>query len=1572
MLIKLPRRWALRLGLWLVVGALLFGVWASKPVLAVGHVQTGDNTGRIAGFVTNTDGVPLAGIQVIAFQFDSAILNEPPALNSPTPWGASPFQGLTDGTGSYQINLLPPGSYHLIFIDDTYAAEFYRNATTISDATAIVVDAKQTMKGIDASLERGASISAYVGFLDGRPIYHPRELNDCERSGGGVTIYQQAGPGWIPYWGGYFEPSDLHFNLEASTFTVGGLAPGVYRVSYDVFKNRNYNNFWFSNPDFEGFYAQTDELSQATNITMIAGSTIENLNIYVDDSPRYGRIQGHVQSVTGEPLPCIEVYAYTKITGSNIPWQTRGEHDLTDGNGNYDLTVTETGEYTLRFYDPNGNYRFEYYHDQPTLINTNIITASTGLTVSGVDSVLDNGIQVSGQVRLPDGALWSQVITNSGSIHLAHYNGFDWELFQLVSLYDPSRHFDPATSTYNFAGLAPGLYRLDFSGSDGELYYESSITTTINTTQTLDIVPQAIIEPPPPPPTDPTHGQVYGRVTDETGKPLSNIAVVAYWYNPQLLTIPGAIPWMNTIEMDTWFPTFAVTDRDGYYHIPSLWPGQFTLRFGDPSWQHAPEFYGNSIDLSSAMTITIIAGSVLQNLDAQLSTGGQLTGRVKFFASAQPFGEPGHDQITLSYDLGYGFMPMRTQKDFFPGAYNDSGINLDPPTGVYTITGLVHGLNAVTFSARRYLNGAEIQYTETYTFSVTDNEIIYHAVLVHNDNQRVLALYALALDHDPDRIDNLAPQLAPAMQSIIAATRDQPNKTAVVLADAAGVGDTRIYVVRNGRATPVQGLPTAAFQLDPTATEANMADGVTLGNFIRWARNTYPAEVTLFGFVGHGAPLVPATGFDTIVAASGGIRPRTLDSLFPLPTRVGAYPSLTDNHPQALITPYDLAAALRIGSNNGADPLQIADVAHCFAASIEELYELSPDGDQPYAEIILASPTYTYLDPPALGEALGAINTLMTPATMADQILQRYDALIDQADQSDGDAEVEHPRLLVAVNSRQVARVKQDWDKVAYHLLQNFDSAKLQQAYQASPHYDTTVCHPQDWSLSPPDALTDLYGFAAALVTVYGADSAVGKAATVVLRDLEDTTILSRYQGNGIPWYAPNGAPLWNFDNHQGIALFADLQGQPTTQAGTVELSWQSRWYTADSLAGENPHPYAFVQNGFNGVTWATVFAEFWRRQPGVTIQTALCFPELASEPRTGELEIIALSAPLTGTVRVGLPFTPTAVVQTDRPTLKPVIRFNLYNTNHTLLLSDTVQGGYWLTGTHQLAAARPYTPTAPGDLTLEVIVDPANNVSEANEADNRLSQRYSVAPPERFPLVISARLAEPTFFVNQGQVELQALVSPAESATTLVAQLYQFTNSTPSAPWQPTLSTRQSLDLAKPTLPLHGLAPGMVVAHIWARTAQGRYSAQPAVVIFNYAPTNQPLAAGQTHYYWLTTPLTTPVQLDLAVSGDVDLFAWSPFNGWGPEWRMAGSPLILPASVLTDGYLLAVTAFADSHYTLTAQPTAATPTTANATPELSQSWPAARPHLIQPVIDPPGIGALAAGRQFFLPLAAR
>ena len=102
-----------------------------------------EQTGRICGKVTDTDGAAIAYTEVAACTFASG----------------SCFPVATDSSGGYTIDL-PAGAYKVKFLGwGLYGAEWFDNKTSFAAATEIFVTAGNTTPGIDASLEPRGSIS---------------------------------------------------------------------------------------------------------------------------------------------------------------------------------------------------------------------------------------------------------------------------------------------------------------------------------------------------------------------------------------------------------------------------------------------------------------------------------------------------------------------------------------------------------------------------------------------------------------------------------------------------------------------------------------------------------------------------------------------------------------------------------------------------------------------------------------------------------------------------------------------------------------------------------------------------------------------------------------------------------------------------------------------------------------------------------------------------------------------------------------------------------------------------------------------------------------------------------------------------------------------------------------------------------------------------------------------------------------------------------------------------------------------------------------------------------------------
>lgn len=837
--------------------------------------------------------------------------------------------------------------------------------------------------------------------------------------------------------------------------------------------------------------------------------------------------------------------------------------------------------------------------------------------------------------------------------------------------------------------------------------------------------------------------------------------------------------------------------------------------------------------------------------------------------------------------------------------------------------------------------------------------------------EQMLALYVLAYDNKPGSSMDLTPHYATTLNSIVLATVGHPEKLAVVLADLHGVGDTHIRVIANGTITTIIGLPDPSGVVSPTLHEYDVADGATLGGFLRWARPQFPAAKTTLSYIGHGAPLVP----ETDIAALLGPNPlhrAPHAALPPLPTKIGANPDFTDQHtpagsprPYSVLTPYAFAQALALGGGLNA-PFAVVDVVMCFGASIEELTEIAP-----YADFITASPNYAFFDPSSPGINLTAINPLMTPRTLANTLIASYDALLPATD---------HPRILVAADTSQILGVKQAWDQTAaalYTLLldptqRTATRQKMLDAYTASLKYDLSYCPPPDFDLTSPDGLVDMRHFAVQIAAQFSANQAVSVPANLTASRLSTSSatpqvISARAAQNGAPWFDPTPS-TWVFDGPNpsildddaaGISMYADLMGQPISSTLT-ELSWHAHWYHDDPTVLDNPHPFLFSTDGAPGVGWDEVFQEFWQ---GTTTRTALCLPTIPrarAKQAQGDLAVFVRPNLLQSAVALSQAVQLSAVVTTTQLAASPTLRFRIIQ-GGTVVFEATTTSDYLVTGTHRIVANKPWIPANLSAWQLEVVVDAADVIAEFDETNNRAIGNGTVltSVPER--PIISAKVGQNRQFVQSSDVPLtlnlpQTTVPPANR---LVIQVYQFAASAEPSVYLPVLRGQQTLVGSIPPNLTFGLPPttqpGAVVLHIWAVSPAG-ISHLPAVVKLNYAPPNALIRSDTAHIYRFDATRQQNVKLDLDLMniGGTTMFAWEPFVIGTPNARtLAGNNAITfnPVPLGGEYALLVRTENPLSRYTLSVRSDGAPFANNRSAPDGNSALPV-RPWFVEPLAD--------------------
>lgn len=624
----------------------------------------------------------------------------------------------------------------------------------------------------------------------------------------------------------------------------------------------------------------------------------------------------------------------------------------------------------------------------------------------------------------------------------------------------------------------------------------------------------------------------------------------------------------------------------------------------------------------------------------------------------------------------------------------------------------------------------------------------------------LLAVYVLAFDNNPSEPMTLSSYYTATVNSIISATAGSQDKTAVILADLDAGMNTHILIVENGNKVQLSGLPRLepdeSVILDTSLNELDMSDGESIGLFLRWARQQYPDRPTIFSYLGHGAPVVPKVNHfalsptaeepvslpdDPHNEADFG-EEREVEPIPPLPAKWHAHQGLTDYSSGSLLSIADLSTALSLGTDSGAKPLKTIDLVQCFSASIEELYELHP-----YAETITAAPNYSYSKPDMVGLALAQITSSMSAGEIADKILATYD----------GELPVEgHPRLLVGVDSFKVPAIKEAWDRTSQHLLdalyQSPQSARdrISRAYDASAKYDTTLCDATDFSLAPPDAMSDMSDFATHLSSAFGQTSPVGSwAITTTVRINE--AVLSRYAHGGIPWFAEDASTgPWSFDG-PGISIFTDFSAD-----SAYGRSWQAYWYT-DTASSFVPHPFQFLAHEPGQTGWADVFNTYWGYDAESHLEPDFntsqesdqseCEPAFLFGRGPGELTAKNLvvqighgdiSAASLVRFQPGLAFEMSVDVETLNKATNPQVLFNIYR-NGRRIMSEVETPGYMAAqSVSQVQLSRNWLAQYPGTYTFEVIVDSDERFSETNEDDNHLRSSISViAPVLHLPFVV-------------------------------------------------------------------------------------------------------------------------------------------------------------------------------------------------------------------------------------------
>ncbi len=320
--------------------------------------------GSIEGIVTNNQNEPLGGIKVTAYVYD--ISNET--------WDETGF-GYTVHVstnafsntvpGSYSIGALADGMYRIGFYDyqNIYAGEYYDDATTIHDATDIIIFNGATVSGIDAVLSKGGHITGTIATEDGQPFY------EIESS---VYQHDSSTNDWELVRSMYIHNyTNTTTTTDTFFYDIGGLATGVYRLGFYDYSNRLQGEF----------YDDATDVYSATDISVIAEQTTPDINVVLSSAPQ---IWGTVSCANGVMLDWGNVEA-NQLDGTN--WIFVNSTDVyTDGN--YQLHLNY-GTYRIHFSGQCGDvYHEEYYNNAADIDSADDIIIQGDMGIPNISAVL--------------------------------------------------------------------------------------------------------------------------------------------------------------------------------------------------------------------------------------------------------------------------------------------------------------------------------------------------------------------------------------------------------------------------------------------------------------------------------------------------------------------------------------------------------------------------------------------------------------------------------------------------------------------------------------------------------------------------------------------------------------------------------------------------------------------------------------------------------------------------------------------------------------------------------------------------------------------------------------------------------------------------------------------------------------------------------------------------------------------------------------------------------------------------------------------------------------------------------
>ena len=397
----------------------------------------------------------------------------------------------------------------------------------------------------------------------------------------------------------------------------------------------------------------TSQAAPPTTGSFGAGQTIATQDIWFSDS---GSIRGTVTDAsTGLPLAGVSVWLYTS-TFSFVAQVT------TNAQGAYSFPGVTSGNYYVRTANST-SYVDEVYNDVPCPAGCSIASGASipvvaGQAVQNINFALSAGVRVSGRVTVAaTGAgiqgIGVQIYNGAGTIAVASGSTDANGNYITSPALMAGSYYARTTSSSIYVDE---LFNNIACGGSCPITTGQQIALTVGGTTTVNFALDV-------------GGSITGTLTNaSTGAGISGAIVFVYG--------PGSVFWRS-----------AIANGSGGYTVPGLATGNYFVLFqatGFTSEIYNDIVCGTSCNVTSGTAVPVTLGATTPNINASLSTGGQITGRIT-------------DEVT-------GAAIPNSGAFLYTSTGNSTSTNADSQ-GVYTFSALAPGDYYVrTYNSSTYVN----------------------------------------------------------------------------------------------------------------------------------------------------------------------------------------------------------------------------------------------------------------------------------------------------------------------------------------------------------------------------------------------------------------------------------------------------------------------------------------------------------------------------------------------------------------------------------------------------------------------------------------------------------------------------------------------------------------------------------------------------------------------------------------------------------------------------------------------------------------------------------------------------